>query len=63
MKEDAEGEGDAKAEPAHSVIVNENETAGEVCDVEVRDYKKINVCGCKFWGITCQSYISFVEVD
>ena len=43
------------------VVINESVQAGEMCDVEVRDYKQIKICGCKYWGFRCQTYKYYVD--
>ena len=35
---------------------------GSDCSIDVRDYKEINLCGCKFKGFNCQVFEAFVDI-
>jgi len=36
---------------------------GRNCDVEMREYKEIQICGCKFGGFNCEAFEAFIDAS
>jgi len=37
-------------------------STGSHCSIDVREYKEIKLCGCKFKGFNCQVFESFIDI-